>query len=315
MDKKKRFRLDRILYYVLISFFAVVFLGSAIYIGNYMVQSHRSSSEYDDLAHIMQSIRDELTQPTTGTTGTTGSTQPSTAPTKPSTVPTSPSTTPTSPSTDPTQPTTGTTTPSTPIVYPTGPNGEPMLPEYRLIYGMNTDMVGWITVPDTKINYPVMQTPNNKDYYLKRNFNKLWSDWGAIYAREACDVNRPSDNVTLYGHHMKDGSMFAGLDKFKKESFWKTHQTFTFDTLYEHHTYQIWAVFKTSAILSEGFPYHQFSDAASKEEFDQYVATIKSMQFYETGITPQYGDKLLCLSTCEYTLNDGRFVVMAMRIS
>jgi sortase B len=190
-----------------------------------------------------------------------------------------------------------------------------MLPEYQLIYEMNTDMVGWITIPDTKINYPVMQTPDNKDYYLNRNFNKLWSDWGSIYALEACDINSPSDNVTLYGHHMKDGSMFAELDKFKQEYFWKTHQTFTFDTLYEHHTYQIWAVFKTSADLDEGFAYHQFTNADSEEEFDQYVATIKSMQFYETGITPQYGDKLLCLSTCEYTLNDGRFVVMAMRIS
>lgn len=312
MDKKKKFQLDKILYYALLSFFAIVFLVSVIYIGNYLVQSHRSNSAYDDLAHIMESIRNDLTKPTTGTTGAT---QPSTTPTGSSTVPTNPSTVPTSPSTTPTQPSTGTTTPTTPIVYPTGPNGETMLPEYKLIYGMNTDTVGWITVPDTKINYPVMQTPNNKDYYLKRNFNKLWSDWGAIYAREVCDVNRPSDNVTLYGHHMKDGSMFAGLDKFKQEYFWKTHQTFTFDTLYEHHTYQIWAVFKTSAILNEGFPYHQFSEAANKEEFDQYVATIKSMQFYETGITPQYGDKLLCLSTCEYTLNDGRFVVMAMRIS
>ena len=286
MEKRKNPKLDKILYYTLISFFAVVFLASAIYIGNYFIQSHRSSSAYEDLAHIKESIAN-LTKPTTGTTE---STQPSTAPTTPSTTPS-----------DPTE--------STEPVDPA------ILPEYQPFYQMNTDMVGWITVPDTKINYPVMQTPNNKDYYLKRNFNKLWSDWGAIYAREACDVNRPSDNVTLYGHHMKDGSMFAGLDKFKQESFWKTHQTFTFDTLYEHHTYQIWAVFKTSAILSEGFPYHQFSDAASKEEFDQYVSTIKSMDFYDTGITPQYGDKLLCLSTCEYTLNDGRFVVMAMRIS
>ena len=286
MEKRKNPKLDKILYYALISFFAVVFLASAIYIGNYFIQSHRSSSAYEDLAHIKESIAN-LTKPTTGTTE---STRPSTAPTTPSTTPS-----------DPTE--------STEPVDPA------ILPEYQPFYQMNTDMVGWITVPDTKINYPVMQTPNNKDYYLKRNFNKLWSDWGAIYAREVCDVNRPSDNVTLYGHHMKDGSMFAGLDKFKQESFWKTHQTFTFDTLYEHHTYQIWAVFKTSAILSEGFPYHQFSDAASKEEFDQYVSTIKSMDFYDTGITPQYGDKLLCLSTCEYTLNDGRFVVMAMRIS
>jgi sortase B len=108
--------------------------------------------------------------------------------------------------------------------------------------------------------------------------------------------------------------MFAGLDKFKKEAFFKDHQTFTFDTLYEHHTYQIWAVFKTSANLDQGFPYHQFSDAATQEEFDAFVSTVKSMQFYETGVTPQFGDKMIALSTCEYSLDNGRFVVCAVRV-
>ena len=109
--------------------------------------------------------------------------------------------------------------------------------------------------------------------------------------------------------------MFAGLDKYKKQAFWQDHQTFTFDTLYERHTYQIWAVFKTSGNTGEGYPYHLFVDASSEEEFNNFVQTIKSMEFYETGITPQYGDKLLTLSTCEYSLNNGRFVVCAMRIS
>ena len=198
----------------------------------------------------------------------------------------------------------------------TAPKGEKtILPEYQPIYDMNNHTAGWITVADTKINYPVMHTPGRPDYYLKRNFNHQWSDWGAIYAREDCDLSAPSDNITLFGHHMKDGSMFAGLDKFKKESFWKDHQTFTFDTLYEHHTYQIWAVFKTSAVPGKGFAYHTFVDAKDEADFNKFVSTIKGMSFYETGLTPQYGDKLLCLSTCEYSLEDGRFVVCAVRIS
>ena len=176
-------------------------------------------------------------------------------------------------------------------------------------------MVGWITVPDTKINYPVMQTPTKPDYYLKRNFYKKSSDWGAIYAREVCNVNEPSDNVTLYGHHMKDGSMFTGLDKFKQKSFWETHRTFQFDTLYERHTYEIIGVFKTSANVGQGFNYHLFVDAADEGKFNEFVSTVKSLAFYETGVTAQYGDKLLTLSTCEYTLSNGRFVVVAKRIS
>ena len=189
-----------------------------------------------------------------------------------------------------------------------------ILPEYQAIYDRNSDTVGWITVADTKINYPVMQTPDRPDYYLKRDFNKMGSDWGAIYAGESFDVNRPSDNIVLYGHHMKDGSMFAGLDKFKVQSFWQTHQTFSFDTLYERRTYQIWAVFKTSG-YGDGIPYHLFNDAQSQEEFDSYISSIKAVSFYETGITPEYGDKLLALSTCEYTQDNGRFVVYAVRIS
>ena len=204
--------------------------------------------------------------------------------------------------------------PTDPVTGETIPTEPQILPEYLSFYEQNSDMVGWITIPDTKVNYPVLQTPNNKDYYLYRNFEKKWSDWGAIYAREVCDINLPSDNINLYGHHMTDGSMFAGLDKFKKEAFFKDHQTFTFDTLYEHHTYQIWAVFKTSANLDQGFPYHQFSDAATEEEFDAFVSTVKSMQFYETGVTPQFGDKMIALSTCEYSLDNGRFVVCAVRV-
>ena len=180
---------------------------------------------------------------------------------------------------------------------------------------MNNDLVGWITIPDTKINYPVVQSPDNPDYYLKHTFEGLSSDWGCIYAREQCDVYAPSDNVVLYGHHMKDGSMFAQLDKYKKQSFWEDHQYFTFDTLYERHTYQVIAVFKTSGTAGVGFAYHLFNDAASEEEFNEFMATVHSLQFYDTGLTAEYGDKLLTLSTCEYTQDNGRFVVVAKRVS
>lgn len=279
-QKKPNRTARKILYYALILIFLAVFLFSAIYLASYWMHSHQAGSTYDDLANRLDQLR--ATMPT---------------------------------ETDPTEPSPPPTDPDTGETIATEPTEPSILPEYQPIYELNNDMVGWITVPDTKINYPVMQTPDTKDYYLKRTFDRVWSDWGAIYAREVCDINRPSDNITLYGHHMKDGSMFAGLDKFKQESFWRDHQTFTFDTLYERHTYQIFAVFKTTASAGKGFPYHLFSDAASEEEFNEFVNTVKSMAFYETGITAEYGDKLLTLSTCEYTQTNGRFVVVAKRIS
>lgn len=190
-----------------------------------------------------------------------------------------------------------------------------MLIEYGEIYAKNNDLVGWIRIDGTKMDYPVMQTPDDRDYYLKRDFYHNYSDWGTIYAREECDINLPSDNITLYGHNMRDGSMFAVIHKYINKEVWEQNPLIFFDTLYEYHTYEIFSVFKTTATVGEGFKYHNMIDAESKEEFDQFIATCKDLAFYDTGITPEYGDKIICLSTCEYTLENGRLVMVARRIS
>ena len=190
-----------------------------------------------------------------------------------------------------------------------------MLPGYKEIYEMNTDTVGWIKMPGTELDYPVMQTPNSTDYYLYRDFTKAESKRGAIYAREVCDINEPSDNITIYGHNMADGSMFAALNAYVDKEAWDQNSLIFFDTLTEYHTYKIFAVFKTSANVGEGFSYHKFVDAATEEEFNNFVKTCKDLSFYDTGITPVYGDKMICLSTCEYSLDNGRLVVAAVRIT
>ena len=190
-----------------------------------------------------------------------------------------------------------------------------VLREYETVYLMNTDMVGWMRIDDTKVNYPVMQTPDWTDYYLHRNFEKEYSAHGCLYVREVCDVEHPSDNLTIYGHKMKDGSMFAPLFDYKEKSFWETHKTIHFDTVTEHHTYEIFSVFVTTASVGQGFPYHEFVDAADAAQFDDYVANCKQLALYDTGITPQYGDKLITLSTCEYSQVNGRLVVVAKRVS
>ena len=188
----------------------------------------------------------------------------------------------------------------------------PILPEYAAILDLNPDLVGWIRIPGTVIDYPVMQTPDDPEYYLHHDFYHTVSEWGCIFADAACDVVTPSDNVTLYGHHMQDGSMFAGLDGYGKQEFWEDHQIVEFDSLTQYRRYRVFAVFKTSGYLGEGFPYHTFVEADSPEDFQDFVSQCKTMSFYDTGITPEYGDKLICLSTCEYTQANGRLVVVAV---
>lgn len=273
---------------ILTVIFAVTFVVSGYFLADYLIHSQQSAGEYDDLA----SLRNELLASVSSSSSASSSQSSSS-------------------SLSSSQSSSSSSSESS-----GDPEEQVILPELLPFYETNSDTVGWLIIPGTRINYPVMQTPGDPDYYLKHNFNKDWSDWGAIYARETCDVFAPSDCVTLFGHHMADGSMFTGLDAFKNEAFGREHQTLTFDTLYEHHTYQIWAVFKISANHTDGsFPYHRFTNAETAEEFDEFVQTVKGMQFYETGITPAFGDKLLTLSTCEYTLNNGRFVVCAVRIS
>ena len=203
--------------------------------------------------------------------------------------------------------------PSLPAALPSEPDAIPaVLPEYAALYEENPDLVGWLTVEGTPIDYPVLQTPDRPDYYLDRDFSGAPSAHGSIYVRESCDVFTPSDNLTVYGHHMRDGTMFASLDRYRKEDFYRQYPTVRFDTLYERHTYTVFAVFTTTA-SPEGFSYHLFENAADESEFDAFVTACKALSLYDTGVFPQYGDKLLCLSTCEYSHANGRLVIAAVR--
>ena len=191
-----------------------------------------------------------------------------------------------------------------------------MLPEYAELYKQNNDMVGWIYINDTNINYPVMQSIGKPNFYLKHGFDKSYTDYGCPYVSESCDLSKPSDNLIVYGHHMKNGFMFSDLEKFKKKDFWEEHKTFNFNTLYEKQTYEIIAVFKTVVYTesSSEFKYFQFSDAESPEHFNNYISKCKTKAIYETGVTAEYGDKLITLSTCEYSNTNGRLVLVAKRI-
>ena len=195
--------------------------------------------------------------------------------------------------------------------------GNNFLPQYQTLYTQNSDLAGWIQIDGTNINYPVMQSKQDPDFYLKHNFEKADSTHGCPYVQEDCDVLKPSDNLVIYGHHMNDGSMFAGLMKFKDKNFWEKHKTISFDTLTDRQTYEVIDVFKTVVYTDspEGFKYYQCINAETAEDFTAYVEKCKKLSLYETGVTAEYGDKLLTLSTCEYSRTNGRLVVVAKLIN
>ena len=191
------------------------------------------------------------------------------------------------------------------------------LSDYQDLYLQNNDMVGWIKIEDTKINYPVMQSKDNPNFYLKHGFDKAYTDYGCPYIQENCDVDIPSDNLIIYGHNMKDSSMLSGLMKYTDKSFWESHKTISFDTLTEKCDYEIIAAFKTVVYTDspESFKYYQFVNADTADEFNAYITKCKELALYDTGVTAEYGDKLITLSTCEYSRNNGRMVVVAKKMA
>ena len=294
IPKQKRFTMSKVSYYALIGIFTAVFILSGIYLGGYFLETDDAEKDYDALASIyQQGTQASVPSKPQGSMGNSngGDTQPPT-----------------------------------------------ILPELQPIYELNNHLVGYLNFPDSSLNlqYPVLQSLEDDDFYLNHDFYGKESIVGCPYVPGTCDVFEPSDNVVIYGHNLRTGGMFNKLTYYREKSYWEKHQTFSFDTLYEHHTYQIFAVFKTAAKQYTddgthwGYPYHRLNNFGTKEAFDKFIADVKGAAFngggyqgwtfYDTGITPQYGDKLLCLSTCEYTMKDpdgttnGRWVVMAVRI-
>ena len=201
------------------------------------------------------------------------------------------------------------------VTHPETGKSTYLLPEYEELFLLNPDIVGWISIPDTRIDYPVVQRSNERDYYLYRAFYGNESQWGCIYVREECDVFTPSDNVVIYGHRMLDGAMFFDLSNYERYSYWESHPIVRFDTIRGHHEYEIVCVMKISANANSAYSFHLFSDAANEAEFNEFWENCKAKALYDTGLEVHYGDKLISLYTCEYSQANGRLVVVARRIT
>ena len=215
--------------------------------------------------------------------------------------------------TEPTEVTTEATEPTT-----EGPTEPQMLPHMKDLYDQNPDIVGWLTIPDTKVDYPVMHTPDDGEKYLHRDFEGKYDFGGELFIEDDCSMEPESDNLIIYGHNMKNGTMFRGITEYRDEAFWQEHKTMTFTTLYEERTYEVVAAFYDRVYLKSDtcFKFYQFIDAETEEDFNEAIEYYKANDRYDTGVVPQYGDRLLTLVTCTTVTNydDGRFVVIAREV-
>lgn len=172
----------------------------------------------------------------------------------------------------------------------------------------NSDVIGYIEIPDTTISYPVMQTKEEPDFYLNHDIDKNYSFYGTPYLSAYCDLEK-SDNLIIYGHNINGGRMFGALTQYKNEKFYKKHKYVYFITD-KKDKYEIFAVI---SVNKYEFPYWQFVMAQDEKDYDGFINKAKQYSLYDTGITPKYGDRLITLSTCDNNRgHDYRFVVVAV---
>ncbi len=219
-----------------------------------------------------------------------------------------------------------------PVVIPehevTLPPAE-MTVDMQKLYEENEDIVGWLKIDGMKIDYPVMQSMYDEEYYLNRDFNKNDSLNGCLImdtdsvvgtgtaANDYKDGTEPSKNLIIHGHNMKNGDMFGDLDKFRDKSFYETHKIIQLQTLYEDREYEIISVFLSQVYLksqTDVFKYYKFFQANTEKEFDDFYDNIKKLALYDTGVDAEFGDEFITLSVCAYHVENGRLAVVGKRI-
>lgn len=189
-----------------------------------------------------------------------------------------------------------------------------ILSQYRKIAEQYPDFWGWIKISNTKIDYPIMQS-KKKDFYLTHDYEGEESREGAVFV-DSKTGNVPLDNyVVIYAHNMKNGNMFGELGSYKDKTYLQNHNTIELDTAYQTGEYEVIAVLTTHILNQEekGFRYYRQSGYKNKEEFEKIKKFIKDNQLFEPEAEIAYGNQLVLLSTCEYSQENGRLVVVTRR--
>lgn len=196
--------------------------------------------------------------------------------------------------------------------------GKQILPEYISLYKENNDLYGWIKIPNTTIDYPVMFTPEDPDFYIDKNWEKqvCYNAGSSIFIDGA--TTEDSENIIVYGHNMKNRTMFGSLKNYKEQSYYEEHKYIEFDTLYERQVFEIISVSKTVVYYEEPpegeYIFYEHIELDSEEEFDEYINNAKQNAYYDIETTAEYGDQLITLSTCDYWTTDARLIIVAKKV-
>lgn len=192
-----------------------------------------------------------------------------------------------------------------------------ILPEYQAIYKENKNFAGWLTISDTNIDYPVMQTKDESNYYLDHTFSGEEDSNGTLFIDSRNDLIDRSTNIIIYGHNMKSNAMFGSLKKYLDEEYWRSHKTIQFDTIYEKGTYEVTAVClgKVEYQDEDVFRYYDFLNAENKKDFKAFQKSVKESAVLSDENPVEFGDELLTLSTCNRYVENGRLYIVAKKIA
>lgn len=208
---------------------------------------------------------------------------------------------------------------ATPTIIPAPtpvPTPEPVVNPYRDSFLTNKDMAAWLQIPGTVIDYPVMWTPEDEQYYLYRAFDGSENKNGCLILDTDSCLAPLTTNLIIHGHNMKSGAMFGTLTDYETESFYQEHKNIILYTEECQRNYEIVAVFRSQVYkkTDQVFKFYKFFQADTQEEFDDFYQNIKALSLYDTGVTAEFGDHFLTLSTCVYHVEQGRFVVVAKEV-
>ena len=206
--------------------------------------------------------------------------------------------------------------------YPLDEDGYIMLPDkpdenftniYADLWEDNEDFVGWLFIPDTVIDYPVVQTPTNEQAYIHRSFDGSYSSSGTLFCSANASIENPSMNITIYGHHMRAGTMFGRLPNYQSEGYYQHHRYIYFTTNWWAGVYEVVGAIATD--VNEGtYPYYEFTDGTEAEFYEWVENTINRTPYETNRSNIRYGDQFITLSTCNYHTSNGRYIVIARRI-
>lgn len=205
-----------------------------------------------------------------------------------------------------------------PTEEPTVPETEPqILAHLAEMAAKNPDMIGWISIKGTKLDYPLMYCAEDNEKYLHKDIDLNFSIGGLPFVDSKCGIDPSSDNWVIYGHNMKNGTMFRALMNYADQSYWEEHPVILLSSLYEEKEYEILAAFYDRIYYKHEtvFKFYQFITAEDEADYNYAVSQFKEKSLYDTGVTAEYGDHLITLVTCSYHVDNGRFVVVAREVT